>query len=79
VIFYGAKYDNRAGQFGICIAVCVLCLFALGATQALLLKQSWLKQGTLMTLVGCAAAAAAYGVGHGLQMALPGSAAPCEV
>ena len=54
-------------------------MFALGATQALLLRQNVLKQGSLMTIVGCAAAAAAYGVGYGLQNAVTGSHNGCAV
>jgi hypothetical protein len=34
VIFYGANYHHQGGQFGICIAVTVLCLFGLGMMQA---------------------------------------------
>jgi hypothetical protein len=75
VIFYGVNYRNTAGQFGICIGVCAICLFALGAVQAMLLKQNWLKQGVIMLAVGCAAAAAAYGVGAGLQSVLPAAEA----
>ena len=41
-----------AGMFGICIGVTVLCLFMLGALQARIIKQSWIKQGLLMSLNG---------------------------
>ena len=70
VIFYGAKYTNVGGQFGICIAVTILCLFGLGAQQAIILKQSVLRQGLLMSLNGGIAAAASYLVGWGLQSAI---------
>ena len=67
VIFYGAGYEDHGGQFGICIAITVLCLFGLGTSQAWILKQRYIKQGALMILNGGLAAAAAYLVGWGLQ------------
>ena len=67
VIFYGANYHSKGGAFGICVAITVLCMFALGVLQAIILKQPWLKQGTAMTLVGSLAAAMSYLVGWGLQ------------
>ena len=70
VIFYGAKYENVAGQFGICIAVTILCLVGLGAQQAAILKQNMLRQGALMALNGGIAAAASFLVGWGLQSAV---------
>ena len=73
VIFYGANYKDTNGAFGICIAITLLTMFALGVFQALILKQSWLKQGTAMTVVGSVAAAASYLVGWGIQQAVSGS------
>jgi len=70
LIFFGAKYHNEAGQFGICIAVTLLCLFGLGAQQAMILKQSVPRQAALMALNGGVAAAASFLVGWGLQHAV---------
>ena len=60
-------------MFGICIGVTVLCLFMLGALQARIIRQSWIKQGLLMSLNGSLAAGASYAVGYGLEAALGGS------
>jgi VIT1/CCC1 family predicted Fe2+/Mn2+ transporter len=70
VIFYGAKYTNVSGQFGICIAATILCLIGLGAQQAVILKQNVVRQGALMALNGGIAAAASFLVGWGLQKAV---------
>ena len=70
VIFYGANYHNSDGQFGICIAITLLCLFGLGAMQAHILKQNRVRQGILMTLNGGLAAGSAYLIGWGLQHAV---------
>ena len=51
----------------------MICLFGLGATQAWILKQSFLKQGVLMVVNGGLAASAAYLVGWGLQKSVTSS------
>lgn len=70
IIFYGAKYEDGKGQLGICAAVTLLALFALGALQAWIIKQSIVKQGLLMMVNGGVAAASAYLIGWGLRVAL---------
>lgn len=44
VIYYGAKWENKDGQFGICIALTVICLYGLGCMQAHILQQKMWKQ-----------------------------------
>ena len=75
LIFFGTNYHDKTGQFGICIAVTMLCLFGLGAQQALILKQSVPRQAALMALNGGVAAAASFLVSWGLQRAI--GAAEC--
>lgn len=58
-------------QFGISIAITVLCLFALGMLQGKILRQNMLKDGLSMTINGVIAAAVSYGVGYGLSEAIP--------
>lgn len=70
IIFYAAGYHNGGGQLGICAATVLVTLFALGALQARIIRQSIIKQGTLMMVNGGIAAAAAYLIGWGLQQAL---------
>ncbi len=70
VIFYGTKYDNQDVQFGVAIGLTLFMLFNLGALQAVIVKQSLIKQGFFMMINGALAAGAAYLVGWGLQKAV---------
>ena len=72
LIFYGAEYHNTIGQFAICIIITVLCLFGLGAQQAIILKQSIPRQAALMALNGGTAAAASFLVSWGMNSAVGG-------
>lgn len=72
LIFYGADYHNTIGQFAICIIITVLCLFGLGAQQAIILKQSVPRQAALMALNGGTAAAASFLVSWGMNSAVGG-------
>ena len=67
--FYSLNYTSPGGTIGICAAVTIVTLFALGALQAYIIRQNILVQGLLMAINGSAAAAAAYGIGRGLQLA----------
>lgn len=67
MIFYLTDYDHVDGQFGICIAVTIICLMALGVAQALIINQNILKQALLMVGNGGLAAVAAFLVGWGIQ------------
>ena len=77
IVFYAVGYTDTRAMFGICIAVTVACMFALGATQAAILKQGMLQQGFILAVVGSVAAAASYGIGYGLQEAVGGGSL-CE-
>jgi DNA damage-binding protein 1 len=70
VITYYAGYRAASGVFGIACGFTALTLFLLGVTQAAITKQNRLKAGVLMTLNGGLAAAAAYLVGWGLEVAI---------
>ena len=74
-IFFGTKYHDTWGQFGICIAVTMMCLFGLGAQQGMILKQSVPRQAAFMMLNGGLAASASFLVSWGLQRAI--GAAEC--
>lgn len=69
-IFYGAGWTSKWGMFGVCIAVTLMLLFLLGVLQAVIIKQNAPLQGLYMMINGSLAAAAAYGVGAGLQAAV---------
>ena len=75
--FYVQNYNSEGGTIGICAAVTILTLFALGATQAYIIRQNMFWQGLLMAINGSIAAGAAYGIGHGLQVAF-GIVGVCE-
>ena len=75
--FYVLDYQNIGGTIGICAAVTIVTLFALGATQAWIIRQNMLWQGFLMAVNGSIAAAAAFGIGRGLQEAF-GIVGVCE-
>lgn len=75
--FYSLNYTSPGGTIGICAAVTVVTLFALGALQAYIIRQNILVQGLLMAFNGGVAAAAAYGIGRGLQLAF-GIQSACE-
>lgn len=78
IFFYISDYDNKGGQFGIACAFTVVTLFMLGVSQALLIRQPWLKQGLLMILNGSLAAASAFLIGWGIQEGVGlGSSAHC--
>jgi VIT1/CCC1 family predicted Fe2+/Mn2+ transporter len=68
--FLVSHYENKWGQFGVCIALTILCLFGLGAMQGRILHQPMLKLGIGMTVNGGAAAVAAYLVSWGLHAAV---------
>ena len=70
VITYYAGYRYAPGVFGIACAFTATTLFLLGVTQAAITKQNRLKTGMLMTLNGGLAAAAAYLIGWGLELAI---------
>lgn len=72
IIFWATDYHDKSGQLGITCGITLFTLFALGATQAKLIKQSLFKQGLLMMINGGLAAGAAYLAGWGLQRALSG-------
>ena len=57
---YAAGYKDADATFGIAAAATVVTLFALGATQGSITRQSIIKSGTLMTINGSFASAAAY-------------------
>lgn len=70
VVTFYAGYRERNGVFGVACAFTAATLFLLGVTQAAITKQNRLKAGALMTLNGGLAAAAAYLVGWGLEVAI---------
>ena len=70
VITFYAGYKMRGGVFGIACAFTALTMFLLGVTQAAITRQNKLKTGLLMTLNGSLAAASAYLVGWGLEVAI---------
>lgn len=78
IIFWAAGYHSASGQLGICAAVSLLALFALGGVQAKIIRQSIVKQGLLMAINGGMAGAAAYAVGLGLQKAFGVQENPCS-
>lgn len=78
IIFWAADYHSASGQLGICAAVSLLALFALGGVQAKIIRQSIVKQGLLMAINGGMAGAAAYAVGLGLQKAFGVQGNPCS-
>jgi len=61
---------QNATIFGVACAMTAVTLFALGWTQATITGQRRLRTGTLMTINGGLAAAAAYLVGWGLEHAV---------
>ena len=75
--FYVQNYTNPGGTIGICAGVTIVTLFALGALQAYIIRQNMFVQGLLMAINGSAAAAAAYGIGYGMQQAFGVSEAEC--
>lgn len=70
VITYAAGYSNGNGTFGIAAAATVVTLFALGALQGAITRQSILKSGMGMTINGSMAAASAYLVSWGILQAI---------
>ena len=76
-VFYGTKYTNVGGQIGITAGVTVLCLFGLGAMQAYLIRKNIFVQGVYMAFNGSLAAASAYGIGKGLELAFNSSEPIC--
>lgn len=75
-IFIPVHYEHKDGMFGVCIAVTLCCLFALGALSAKIVKASVWKQGGLMFINGALAAGASYLAGWGIGKAV-GDAPGC--
>ena len=75
--FYATNYTNPRGTIGICAGVTIVTLFALGALQAYIIRQNMFVQGLLMAINGSVAAAAAYGIGYGMQQAFGVSVSEC--
>ena len=75
--FYVQNYTNPRGTIGICCAVTIVTLFALGALQAYIIRQNMLWQGLLMAINGSAAAGAAYGIAFGMQQAFGVTESEC--
>lgn len=70
LIFYGVDYADKSGSLAICSAATLITLFALGGTQALILKQNIAWQGFCMMFNGGLAAGASYLISWGLKVAL---------
>ena len=66
ILFY-AGVKTSSTIFAVACAMTAVTLFFLGFTQAHITGQHRLKTGTLMTINGGLAAAAAYLVGWGLE------------
>ena len=71
VILFGANVTNQRTVFGVACAMTALTLFSLGFVQAVITGQPRIKTGSLMTINGGLAAAAAYLIGWGLENAIP--------
>ena len=66
----GSPDEEGSSVFGVAILATACTLFALGVVKAKLTKQPMLKSGVWMLVNGGLAAAAAFGVGAGLDSAL---------
>lgn len=70
LMMWSSNYNDAGGMFGVACGFTALTMFALGATQARITKQGWVRTGLMMMTNGCLAAAAAYLVGWGLDAAI---------
>ena len=66
IIAFPADAESQWTIFGVAAAMTAITLFLLGATQAYITRGNFVTAGTLMTVNGSLAAAAAYLLSWGL-------------
>ena len=67
IMFYVGNYDNNNTIFGIIYLISGITMFGLGAVNAYLTKQKWLRGGLMMMFNGLLAATCALGIGYGIE------------
>ena len=70
IMFYVGKYDNNNTIFGIIYLISGITMFGLGAMNAYITKQKWLRGGLMMMSNGLLAATCALGIGFGIEKML---------